>query len=322
MQQGIPVLNLDYPNYYERLKNVRKVLKKENPDVVLSFLYGANILACLVKASLFKKFRLIVSDRTGIIKPPRLKDRIRYLLYFFYADAIIANSSDIANKIKKSAPYLSRRLNVIWNILEMPNPSSSNPGRNEFVILTGASYRKIKNPHNWLLAVSKFVKKIGNNPQNLKVYWFGSKMLPKNQEYISELQKIITKNDLQEKVFLNGETKNLIQKIHTADFCSLPSFYEGCPNFVIEAMALSKPVLLSDVCSNRDIITESKGGFFFAPDDVDSICEAIEKAFNSTTEERMRMGKYNYKKAEQMFSVQSNTNKVIKLIEGKEYHAA
>lgn len=65
-------------------------------------------------------------------------------------------------------------------------------------------------------------------------------------ELKEKVEKLIMELQLNEKVLLPGFKKNPFKYISRADVFVLPSFYEGFPNMLIEAMACSTPVIATD----------------------------------------------------------------------------
>jgi glycosyltransferase involved in cell wall biosynthesis len=69
----------------------------------------------------------------------------------------------------------------------------------------------------------------------------------------------------------------LLQKHHALIH---PSFYEGLPNVVCEALAVGMPVLVSDVCDHPRLVADGERGFLFDPNAPASIAAAISKLVN------------------------------------------
>lgn len=317
-EMGVKVEQYNFPSYFKRFWFIRSLINRNDPDIILSLLYGANILACLIKLSSSRKFLLAVSDRSGLTDDVSLKDRVRYQFYRV-ADKIVANSTDTAKKIKERAPFLKQKVVVIWNILDNAaltfNPSNLlKKNTSCFKIVIGASYQRIKNPHKFLLGLAVAIRKYDIPENTIRVNWFGNKLLPDNEPYISELNNILNEYHLKNIVYLNDATKNIQERILEADYCALPSFFEGCPNFIVESMYRSRPVIISDVCSNRDIVDEGLGGFFFDPHDEDSIADAIYLAFTTSKHERKQMGDYNHRKALEMFSPDNKVTEYLEVL--------
>src|SRR5205814_2077954 len=70
-----------------------------------------------------------------------------------------------------------------------------------------------------------------------------------------------------------------------------PSFLEGVPNAVGEALACGRPVLVSDVCDHRRLVKQGVTGFLFNPADPSSIADAIWEFSCLSDPKRIEMGK-------------------------------
>jgi glycosyltransferase involved in cell wall biosynthesis len=70
-----------------------------------------------------------------------------------------------------------------------------------------------------------------------------------------------------------GEQK--LERLQSADIFVLPSYTEGMPNSIIEAMAAGLPVVASCVGGIPDMITQNQEGFLFSPGDVEGLVGAL-----------------------------------------------
>ncbi|MGH6785618.1 MAG: glycosyltransferase family 4 protein [Novosphingobium sp.] len=66
--------------------------------------------------------------------------------------------------------------------------------------------------------------------------------------------------------------------IAAADFVVLPSYREGLSRVLLEAAALGRPIVATDVPGCRDIVREGENGFLCAPQDAPSLAEALARA--------------------------------------------
>lgn len=62
-----------------------------------------------------------------------------------------------------------------------------------------------------------------------------------------------------------------------ADILVLPSYREGMPNVVIEACAMGKPAIVSDVNGSREIVLHGNNGLIVPPRDTGALHEAMKK---------------------------------------------
>jgi glycosyltransferase involved in cell wall biosynthesis len=73
-------------------------------------------------------------------------------------------------------------------------------------------------------------------------------------------------------------TDDVRPAIGWADFVVLPSYREGLSRVLLEAAALRRPVVTTDVPGCRDIVREGENGFLCAPRDAASLAAALSRA--------------------------------------------
>ena len=93
---------------------------------------------------------------------------------------------------------------------------------------------------------------------------------------------------MDERVKLLGYRMDVRELLQTADVFAHPSFREGLPVAVMEAMAAGLPVICSNIRGNSDLIAEGQGGFFVSPKDVSGFTTKLERLLRDT-EMRNRM---------------------------------
>ena len=96
-----------------------------------------------------------------------------------------------------------------------------------------------------------------------------------------------------EQVHLLGFRRDVAELYHAADVLVHPSYREGLPVSVMEAMASGLPVVCSRIRGNVDLIDEN-GGKLFDPHSIEDCKEAIK---NVVSDKMCEYGKYNCKKA-------------------------
>ena len=114
---------------------------------------------------------------------------------------------------------------------------------------------------------------------------------------------------------MKEKTTHIKEVYQDADYFCLPSFYEGTPNVICEAMACGLPVVCSDVSDNSRYVKEGENGFLFDPNDTSSIVSAFERIFVLSTEDNDSFRFRSRKIAEQKLSKEVFINSYIKLIE-------
>lgn len=106
-----------------------------------------------------------------------------------------------------------------------------------------------------------------------------------------------------------GETKDVRPFIIDSSVFVLPSYREGTPRTVLEAMAMGRPVITTEAPGCRETVVEGRNGFLVPVKDVGSLVEAMEK-FILHPELIDKMGKKSREIAENKYNVH-HVNAVI-----------
>ena len=77
--------------------------------------------------------------------------------------------------------------------------------------------------------------------------------------------------------------RETLAEIARADMLVLPSFMEGLPIVLMEAMALGVPVISSRVAGIPELVSDGKTGLLFAPSDWDELAQCIERLLSDET---------------------------------------
>ena len=88
---------------------------------------------------------------------------------------------------------------------------------------------------------------------------------------------------------MKSKSKNIKEKYQEADIFCLPSFYEGTPNVICEAISVGLPVVCSNVCDNSIYVHDGKNGLLFDPQNPSDIAEKIKALINMGDNEYLGM---------------------------------
>lgn len=160
------------------------------------------------------------------------------------------------NEFDKNFPSLSSRSQVIHNLID------------KNVILKLAKEKlDMDMKHISILTVARLDKQkgLGLIPDTMRhlvkmgynVYWY----IVGEGGYRKELERLISENNLEQRVFLLGERKNPFPYMRLCDIYCQPSFYEGFCTTVNEARILCKPMVVSKIESSFELINDRKTGF-------------------------------------------------------------
>ncbi|WP_456472559.1 glycosyltransferase [Methanocaldococcus sp.] len=226
-----------------------KEIKKNNPNLLMSFLEISNFLNILV-AKITKK-RVVISIRTNpenYKKKKTLKNRIYNKIIKLYpkADKIITVSKEIEQILIKNYKIPKEKIKTIYN----PHPIkeyqklSEEPLEEKYQKIFKDSFifinigRLTEAKGQWFLI--RAFKKVSEKHPEAKLIILGEGELRK------QLEELIKKLNLQEKVFLLGRQDNVFKFLKNSHCFVFPSLWEGLPNTVIEALSINLPIISTD----------------------------------------------------------------------------
>ncbi len=243
-------------NFYRRFMKLRKIWKKEKPDVILSFIGKNNMMAILTS-----RF-LPVSVAVAVRGAPEaeyytgwMRKAAKYL--FRYADVVILQTEASRNFFPEA---VCKKVAVLKNPM---NPVFFRPrfqGEREKTIVAVGRVDENKN-HQML--IEAFAGMADEFPDyNVIIYGEG--------ELRETLQKEVEKIGLEERIFLPGSTDAVADKIYKSRVFVLSSDTEGVPNTLIEAMLMGLTVVATDCpCGGpAELIEHQKNGCLIPVRDV------------------------------------------------------
>ncbi len=121
---------------------------------------------------------------------------------------------------------------------------------------------------------------------------------------LAPVEALIRKHQLQGQVklcgWIDGETKDAV--FRQADVLLLPSYNEGLPISVLEALAYGLPVLSTAVGGISEAVEEGVNGFLIQPGQCKVLAERIEQ-LSSSSAIRTQMGQSGYELAKSRFDL-------------------
>lgn len=288
--------------------HLMQYFRRIKPNVVISYLESPSVRACV--ARLFnRKFKLIVSER-NTTQHTGINERLRFL-FFRLADYVVPNSFAQAEYIIQNFPYLKNKVVTIPNFVDLDyfTPPVKRVRQEVPEIIVAASIWESKNTLGFISAV----KSLKERGCVFHVSWYGK--VSSSKAYLDQCEQRIKEFGVEDCISLKEKTTKIKDSYQGADFFCLPSFYEGTPNVICEAMSCGLPVACSDVCDNGRYVVEGVNGFLFNPNDSDSIAIAIERMLAINDTEYTGYCQNSRLRAEQMLSKERFVESYIKLLE-------
>lgn len=243
--------------FFECIRLARKTIRKEKPDVVLSFL----VSICLIMgfACIGLKTKLVCCERNDPAKTNR------NVLYRKVINVIYSKCSKTVLQTKRAFDYFPEK--VRNNSVIIPNPVKvdirCNPTQNRFVALGRLTKQK-----NHKLLIEAFSLIHSKHPDwVLDIY--GDGVLE------TEIRDQINSLNLGESVHLMGNRKDVHKEIENAACFVLSSDYEGLSNALIEAMQMGMCCISTDCAGSDDAIESFKNGILIPVKDLKALTDAM-----------------------------------------------
>lgn len=309
LSKGVPYIYLKKAERSStRFWHVARYIRRIKPNVVLSYLETPSICACV--AHIFNhKFKLIVSER-NTTQRTGFNEKIRFIL-FKMADFVVPNAYAQADYINNTFPFLERKVVTIPNFVDLQyfSPPLKRQRSDVPEIIVVATIWESKNTLGFIDAVASLKEK----RILFHVSWYGKDAT--HLDYFEQSNQKIKQLGLTDYIELKEKTTLIKVKYQMADFFCLPSFYEGTPNVICEAMASGLPVACSDVCDNSRYVEEGINGFLFNPHDTESIKVALERMLDLKDIDYNSYCRTSRERAEKMLSKETFVQSYIKLLD-------
>ncbi len=111
-----------------------------------------------------------------------------------------------------------------------------------------------------------------------------------------------------------GHIKNVKDQLQLCRFYVLPSYREGTPRSVLEAMATKRPIITTDVPGCRETVINGFNGFLVPPKNSRDLALAMIKLIEQSDQETIQMGSNSYELVERFYEVNKVNKSIIKII--------
>lgn len=195
-----------------------------------------------------------------------------------WSNRVIVISNVIADILKRNYGYTGSRL--IFNGVNLPKKSTSTEFLDRHAIIPG----------KYILTIGRFVKEKGFHDlirAYSKIRDCGYQLViagdaDHEDNYSRDLKKLAADNGVILTGFIKGEPLNEVMT--NAALFVLPSYHEGLPIALLEAMSYNLDVVVSDIPANRlDSLSPED---FFHVGDIDGLARAIDSKLSQHTAER------------------------------------
>lgn len=264
----LPIVSLD----------LKKYIKENKIDIVMSFLYRPNYINILAK--LFgAKHKCIINIRstTSRYKNEGILGKVNLFLIkslFNKADLIVSNSNGVDEDLK-SLMNITTNTKVIYNPVDIKDINSKKD------ICEDIDF-EFKKDKKYIISVGRLIP-LKRNSDLIKAFY-------ELQKYDTDLELLFLGDDyfkqnlikecielgIKKKIHFLGNVKNPFYYLNKSNLFVLNSETEGFPNVLLEAMACGLPIVSSDCKSGpNEILDNGKYGLLYPVGDIRILIEKM-----------------------------------------------
>lgn len=268
----------------ERITGLRRILKEQSPDVLISFLREPNFRAILAAAGL--KTKVIVSVRNDPVKEYS-SQAAQFLArnLFRKADGVVFQTPDAQGWFPDA---VRRRSTVIANQVNPRFFDRELEPKRENIVTVG----RLSDQKNHRILLKAFAQVKDEVRDDLVIYGEG--------ELRQALETEAERLGLTGRVHFPGNITDVDLKLAKAKAFVLSSDYEGMPNALMEAMAMGLPCISTDCpCGGPKMLIENgENGILIPVGDAGALAEALRTVLKDDAN-ASRLGQNAKRKAEQ-----------------------
>lgn len=278
-----------------------KTIKKLRPSAVLTYTIKPNIYGCMACRLLHIPY---ICTITGVGKGVEQGGILTRLIFILYRVAMknvhsifFQNSQDKMLFEKRNVGQKRYRLvsgsGVNLETFSIkPYPNESENIRFLFV----ARIDKLKGINEYLEAATVIKKKYPFTEFHILGFW--------QEDYKVEIDTLVKQGI----ITYEGMQDDVIPFMTQSQCLIHPSYLEGMSNACLEAAAIGRPIIASNISGCRECVEDGVTGYLFSPGNVKELIEKIEKFIALPYNDKKRMGELGRKKMETEFSREQVVN--------------
>lgn len=272
-----------------------KLMKSVKPDVVLTYTIKPNIYGGIVTRLLNKNQ---IANVTGIGTSFQENNIIKKIIVFLYKLSFKKTNILYFQNIENENIFLKNKIKA--------KKQRVLPGSG--VNIKEFTYKplKMKDEIDFIF-IGRIMKDKG-----IEEYLYASKELKKIYQHCNfhiigffedeKYKSMITDYEKRGIIKYHGFQKNVKKFIENSDCIVNPSYHEGMSNVLLEAGAMGRPLIASNISGCKEIIEESINGFLFEPKNKYDLLKKMKYFTELSEEEKDSMSLKSRKKIENEFN--------------------
>lgn len=272
----------------------KQLIKKENPDIIISYTIKPNIYCGLISRIYKKDF---FPNITGVGSIFQKESILKKLVCFTYRISLkkskkIFFENEYNNKIFIKEKICTKNNSIILNgagvnLEEFKFESLSDFKNINFIFI--GRIMKEKGVDELFYVIEEIKKEY----KNINFLILGKL----EENYKNKLKEMEEKNLLK----YYGVKKDVREFIKLSHCCILPSYHEGMSNALLECASMGRALITSNIPGCKEAVVDGKSGFLTEVRNKEDLKEKVLKYINSTNNDKKKMGLASRKHIENNF---------------------
>tara|TARA_X000000950_G_scaffold224301_1_gene270349 strand:- start:14521 stop:15624 length:1104 start_codon:yes stop_codon:yes gene_type:complete len=291
------------------------IIYKEKPNIVLSYTIKPVIIAGLCQYIFSYKFFPMITGLGNTFYPKNFREQIlRYIIHKIYKISISKKSNIIFQNTNIKEYFINYKLcykkqnNIVTNgsgvNLNLYPFSKTFP--KTFTFLMIARIIKPKGIIEYIEACNLLKKKQMNIIFKLIGPYENSSYSLTNDE--------IKKLNYNNAVECIGFKEDITNEIKECSVFVLPSYHEGMPRSVLEALSIGRPIITTNIPGAKETVKDKINGFLIEKENTLDLLEKM-KWFIDNQDSIKKMGYESFKLALEKFNVKLINKKIINFMD-------
>lgn len=250
-------------------KRLREVVRHEGVDLIHAHLPTAGVLA-----RLFGGVPVVYTEH-NVTSSYRLPTRLLNRWTYSRNHAVAAVSNAVGESV---GGYPGPPAQVIPNGVSIKGDSADNHVRSELgldadqpLVVHVGNIRPHKGHTNLIRAAAE----LANLAPDARIVSIGAEKRPGDLERV---KRESARFGVSDRITFLGRREDALAFLAAADVVVNPSDFEGLPIVILEALALAKPVVATDVGGVSSIVQHERTGLLVGPDDPSGLAKEIARA--------------------------------------------
>lgn len=286
------------PKLYFAIPRLIEIIKREQIDLLHAHTRVTQVMAWWIQKITGVPY---LSTCHGFYKR-----RLGRKLLPAWGDRVVAISPPVADSLLNDFKVPQNQLRTILNAIDVENLEKLTQQKNTASIV---SEYKLQSTKPKLGIVARVVRDKGHEyllkavAQLLKRYPDLKLLVVGEGPYLAEIKKLSNRLKMDNNVIFLGNLKDVTRALSVIDIFILPAVWrEGFGLSIVEAMALKKPVVVTNIWALNSLVRNRINGLLVKPKDVSELANAIAELIEDS-ELRLKIGLSAYQTVKNEFSI-------------------